>query len=333
VKVLVTGGAGFIGSHLCERLVNDGHSVRALDDLSTGSRANVSGIAQHFEFVQGDATDAELVAALAADRDAIVHFAAAVGVKLIVERPAHAITTNTRATDAVLRAAQTRQTPVLIASSSEVYGKSARVPFREDDDMVFGSTTHARWGYACAKALDELLALAFQNEHGVPVVICRFFNVVGPRQSARYGMVLPRFAEQALAGEPLTVYGDGTQTRCFSHVRDAVEASVRLLARLTALGAAGGGVFNVGSEHEIAIGELAQLVRDAARSRSPIVHVPFERAYGANFEDMTRRVPDCARLKSCVDFAPSTPLSQCIRDVLESRRAMLGDVGAGPLRA
>jgi UDP-glucose 4-epimerase len=333
MKVLVTGGAGFIGSHLCERLVHDGHSVRALDDLSTGSRSNIARIAQRFELVVGDATDAELVAELGADCDAIVHLAAAVGVKLIVERPAHAITTNTRATDAVLRAAQRRKTPVLIASSSEVYGKSARVPFREDDDMVFGSTTHARWGYACAKALDELLALAFQNEHGVPVVICRFFNVVGPRQSARYGMVLPRFAEQALAGEPLTVYGDGTQTRCFSHVHDAVEASVRLLARLVSLGTAGGGVFNVGSEHEIAIGRLAELVRDAAHSRSSIVHVPFEDAYGKNFEDMTRRVPDCSRLQSTVGFKPCTPLSDCIRDVLAARRAMLPDVGAGPLRA
>ena len=325
MKLLVTGGAGFIGSHLCERLVRDGHAVRALDDLSTGSRANVAGIAKGFELIVGDATNAQLVAELAADCDAIVHLAAAVGVKLIVERPAHAITTNTRATDAVLRAAQTRKTPVLIASSSEVYGKSARVPFREDDDIVFGSTTHARWGYACAKALDELLALAFQNEHGVPVVICRFFNVVGPRQSARYGMVLPRFAEQSLTGEPLTVYGDGSQTRCFSHVRDAVEAVVRLLARVATLGVPGGGVFNVGTQHEVTIEKLAELVRYAAHSRSPIVHVPFESAYGKNFEDMSRRVPDCARLASCIGFAPSTPLAECVRDVLADRRAMLGE--------
>jgi UDP-glucose 4-epimerase len=318
VKVLVTGGAGFIGSHLTERLLARGDSVVVLDDLSTGRRENLSGCDGHsaLELRVGSVLDQPLVAELAAGCDAIVHLAAAVGVRLIVERPVHTIETNVHGTESVLRAAAPDGRRVLLASTSEVYGKSSRLPFREDDDLALGPTSHSRWAYACSKALDELLALAYWREKRVPTTICRFFNTVGPRQTGRYGMVLPRFVSQALAGDPITVYGDGRQTRCFGHVADAVEAVLRLLDSEAAVGA----VFNVGNDEEISIGELAERVRAATGSASQIVHVPYSEAYGEGFEDMQRRVPDCSRLAAVTGFKPRIPLEAILADVIAERR-------------
>lgn len=321
MKVFITGGAGFIGSHLAEHLLAQGHRVLILDDLSTGAIANIEHLIgrRGFEYRIGSVMDAPLVAELVDRCDATVHLAAAVGVRLIVERPVYTIENNVHGTEVVLEAVARKQRPILIASTSEVYGKSARVPFREEDDLVLGPTTHSRWAYACSKALDEWLGLAYLREKGVPVIIARFFNTVGPRQTGRYGMVLPNFAAQALAGEPITVYGTGEQSRCFGHVRDAVIAIDRLLHTPAAIGQ----VFNIGSDEEVTINRLAELVRDAARSSSPIVHVPYEQAYAAGFEDMMRRVPDVSRLERTIGFRPRTPLERIILDVIEDKRAAL----------
>jgi len=321
VKVLVTGGAGFIGSHLTERLLDDGHAVTCLDDLSTGSLANVEHLVgrEGYEQRVGSALDAALVAELVDRADVTVHLAAAVGVRLIVERPVSTIETNVGATQAVLEAAARERRKVVIASTSEVYGKSARVPFHEDDDLSLGPTTRSRWAYACSKALDEWLAFAFLRERGVPVLVTRFFNTVGPRQTGRYGMVLPSFARQALRGEPITVYGTGEQSRCFGDVRDVVEAVVRLLG----VPAAVGEVFNVGSDEEVTIGELAERVRRAAGSDSEIVHVPYDRAYAEGFEDMARRIPDLSKLERYTGFRPRTPLDRIVADVVADQRRKL----------
>lgn len=325
MKVLVTGGAGFIGSHLAEALVRRGDSVVVLDDLSTGRRENVAPLESSgkLRFVEGSCLDPRNVDRLVAESELIVHLAAAVGVRLIVERPVHTIETNVRATEIVLEAAARRNTAVVIASTSEVYGKSSKVPFMEEDDISLGATSRSRWAYACSKALDEWLALAYAAERNADVVIVRFFNTVGPRQTGRYGMVLPNFARQALLGEPITVYGDGTQSRCFGHVKDAVEA----LLRLAAAPSARGRVFNVGNDEEVTILELARRVRDAAGSQSDIVLVPYDQAYAAGFEDMPRRVPDLTRLEATCGFRPRTPLSTIIQDVLADQRAQL-QVGA-----
>jgi len=319
MKVLITGGAGFIGSHLAERLLADGTKVIALDDLSTGSMANIDHLVglDGFEHRIGSVMDVPLVTELVDRCDVTVHLAAAVGVRLIVERPVHTIETNVHGTEVVLKAVARKQKPVVIASTSEVYGKSADTPFREESDLVMGPTMHSRWAYACSKALDEWLALAYCREKGVPVIITRFFNTVGPRQTGRYGMVLPRFAAQALANEPITVFGTGDQTRCFGHVRDAVEAVVRLIAEPAAVGE----VFNIGSQEEISINDLAERVRIAAGSRSEIVHIPYDEAYAEGFEDMPRRVPSVEKLERTVGFRPSTPLDTIIRDVLAELRS------------
>jgi UDP-glucose 4-epimerase len=322
MRVLVTGGAGFIGSHLTERLVEHGHQAVVLDDLSTGRMANLAGLTGHegLRCRVGSVTDDALVAELMDGADAVVHLAAAVGVRLIVERPVETIETNVRGTQAVLsRAAETGKR-VILASTSEVYGKSSRVPFSEEDDVSLGATTRARWGYACSKALGEWLALAYWRERRMPVTICRLFNTVGPRQSGRYGMVLPTFVRQALRGDPITVFGSGRQTRSFAHVADVVECIVRLL---TAPGAVGE-VLNVGSEHEVTIEDLAEQVRGAARSGSPIVRVPYDEAYAAGFEDMPRRVPDCSKLERVIGFKPTTALEGIIKDVVEDQRAGAG---------
>ncbi|HUR27581.1 MAG TPA: GDP-mannose 4,6-dehydratase [Planctomycetota bacterium] len=319
MKVLVTGGAGFIGSHLAESLIARGEHVSVLDDLSTGDLSNLAALQGHERFAQriGSVTDAALVAELVDAADVVVHLAAAVGVRLIVERPVHTIETNVHGTEVVLHAAAKHKKLVLIASTSEVYGKSTKIPFREDDDLVLGATTHSRWAYACSKALDEWLAFAYFREQQVPVVICRLFNTVGPRQTGRHGMVLPNFAAQALRGEPMTVHGTGEQTRCFAHVRDAVESMVRLLETP----AARGEVFNVGSGREITIRALAELVRARAGSRSEVVLVPYEKAYARGFEDMQRRVPDCSKLERAIRFKPHTPLEQIVDDVLLAERS------------
>ena len=318
MRVLITGGAGFIGSHLARRLLADGREVLVLDDLSTGALRNLEPLAGRPGFAQriGSVRDAALVAELVDQSDVIVHLAAAVGVKLIVERPVHTIETNVHGTGVVLAAAAKERKPVFVASSSEVYGKSANLPFTEGDDLVLGPTTHSRWAYACSKALDEWLALAYLRERGVPTVIGRFFNTAGPGQSGRYGMVLPTFCGQALRGEPLTVHGTGRQSRCFGHVADTVECLVRLLDCPAAVGE----VFNIGSDEEITIRALAEQVRAAAGSRSEIVAIPYDQAYAAGFEDMQRRVPDCSKLERTIGYRPRTPLATIIADVLADPR-------------
>lgn len=315
MKVLITGGAGFIGSHLTRALLDRGDTVLCLDDLSTGSMSNIEPFLKHerFDYRIGSATDVPLVAECVDRCDVTVHLAAAVGVRLIVERPVHTIETNVRGTEVVLEAAGKKQKKVLIASTSECYGKSPNVRFAEGDDLTLGPTSHSRWAYACSKALDEWLALAYWSEKKVPVVICRFFNTVGPGQTGRYGMVLPNFAGQALRGEPITVYGTGEQSRCFGHVRDAVEAVVRLIDAPAAVGE----VFNVGNDEEVTINRLAEMVREAADSSSEIVHIPYHEAYAEGFEDMQRRVPSLAKLEATIGFRPTTSLETIIRDVLD----------------
>jgi UDP-glucose 4-epimerase len=295
--------------------------VLILDDLSTGSIANVEHLMGRpgFDYRIGSVMNAPLVAELVDRCDVTVHLAAAVGVRLIVEQPVHTIETNVQGTEVVLKAVARKNKRVLIASTSEVYGKSAKVPFSEDDDLVLGATLHSRWAYACSKALDEWLALAYAREKNVPVTICRFFNTVGPRQTGRYGMVLPNFAAQAVQGEPITVYGTGEQSRCFAHVKDVVEAIMRLLHSQAAIGQ----VFNLGSAREVSINQLAVLVRTAAGTSSPIVHLPYEEAYAAGFEDMQRRVPDVTKLERVVGYRLETPLEQIIADVVAEQRANL----------
>ncbi len=324
MKFFVTGGAGFIGSHLCTRLIERGDEVIVLDDLSTGSMDNIAHLTsrERFHYRVGCATDRPLVKELVDRADVTIHLAAAVGVRLIVERPVHTIETNVQGTESVLDAAVAKQKPVVIASTSEVYGKSTQIPFREDADITLGSTMNSRWAYACSKALDEWLALAYQREKGVPVIICRFFNTVGPRQTGRYGMVLPTFAQQALQGEAITVFGTGEQSRCFGHVKDAVEALLRLVETPEAVG----GVFNIGSDEEVSILRLAEMVREVAGSDSPIRMVPYEEAYAEGFEDMLRRVPDPAKLLGAIGFKPSTPLEAIIRDVVDYERSRLARV-------
>ena len=321
MKVFITGGAGFIGSHLAERLIQRGDHVLVLDDLSTGEMANIEGLVGHenFEYRIGSVIDAPLVAELVDRCDVTVHLAAAVGVRLIVEKPVHTIETNVHGTEVVLHAAARKQKRVMVASTSEVYGKSGKFPFSEEDDLTLGATSHSRWAYACSKALDEWLALAYWREKKVPVTCLRFFNTVGPRQTGRYGMVLPNFAAQAIEGKPITVYGSGEQSRCFGHVRDVVEALIGLIESQSAVGQ----VFNIGTDREVTIMRLAEMVRDAAGSSSEIVLVPYEEAYAEGFEDMQRRVPDCSKLERTVGFKPSTPLEEIIADVVADQRARL----------
>lgn len=317
-RALVTGGAGFIGSHVAERLLAAGDAVTALDDLSTGRVSNLAGIGAHprFRFVEGCATDGALVRRLVADADVVFHLAAAVGVRLVVASPLSTLTSNLRATETVLGACGERGAAVLVASSSEVYGRGARTPFREDDDLLLGPSSRARWSYAAGKLVDEHLALAWHRERGLPSRVVRIFNTSGPRQRGDFGMVLPRFAAQAVAGQALTVHGDGRQTRTFCHVRDTAEALVRLMDDPRTAG----GVFNVGGTEEVAIGDLAARVVAAAGTGAPILHVPHAAAYGPGFEDLPRRVPDVSRLAAATGFAPATTLDEIVRDVVEDAR-------------
>jgi len=313
MRYLVTGGAGFIGSHLAEALLERGHEVFVLDDLSTGSAANIEPLKQNprFHYAIGSVTDSPLVAEMVDQADVVFHLAAAVGVFLVVESPVRTIETNVRGTEVVLHHAAKKKRKVVLASTSEVYGHSEAVPFREDADLTLGPATEGRWSYACSKALCEFLALAYYRERGVPVVIARVFNTVGPRQTGRYGMVVPRFVGQALAGEPITVYGDGEQTRSFAYVGDTVRA---LIALAEAEGAAGE-IFNVGSDAEITINELAERVRALVNPRAEIRHVPYDQAYGANFRDLRRRCPDISKLRAAVGFEPTVDLDETIRRV------------------
>ena len=315
---LITGGAGFIGSHLAEALLARGERVLVIDDLSTGRIRNVEHLkgSPGFEYFVDSIMNRPVLAELVDRSDFVFHLAAAVGVKLIVESPVRTIETNVRGTEVVLDLANKKKKPVLIASTSEVYGKSTTVPFSEDDDLVLGPTTRGRWSYACSKALDEFLGLAYFHEKKLPVVIARLFNTVGPRQTGRYGMVLPTFVKQALSARPITVFGDGTQSRCFGYVGDVVPALIRLIETERAYGE----VFNLGSRDEISIWELAELVKKRLGSSSEIVLIPYDQAYEAGFEDMPRRVPDIRKATGLIGFEPATPLPEIIDRVAEYYR-------------
>ncbi|NOD86270.1 MULTISPECIES: NAD(P)-dependent oxidoreductase [unclassified Ruegeria] len=319
MQILITGGAGFIGSHLAERLIGNGHEVTVLDDLSTGSLQNLSSVQDHsaFRFVEGSVLDATLVEELVGAADAVFHMAAAVGVKLIMDQPSQSIATNVDGTQNVLRAALRHKPLVFIASSSEVYGKASKFPFNEDDDLTIGATSILRWSYACAKTLDEFMALAYAREVDLPVIVLRFFNTTGPRQTGRYGMVVPNFIEAALAGQPIQVHGTGEQSRCFSHVADVIEALVRLLD----VPEARGQVFNIGGEQEVTIRGLAEKVIAMTGSTSEIRLVPYEEVYPEGFEDMARRLPDVSKLRRFTGFSPARTLDDIIADIMAEKRA------------
>ena len=320
VRYLITGGAGFIGSHLAESLLRrDGHAVHLLDDLSTGSIDNIRPFRDNprLSYTVDSAASLATVAELVDEADIVFHLAAAVGVDLIVDSPVRTIETNVHTTEIVLAAANKKNKPVFIASTSEVYGKSPDLPFREDGDLLLGPTTTGRWSYACSKAIDEYLALAYDKERGLPVVIGRLFNTVGPRQTGRYGMVIPTFVRQALAGEPMTVHGDGTQQRCFCHVKDVVGA----IADLMETEAAVGEVFNIGSTEEVSMLGLAHRIKQACSSESEIRLVPYEEAYESGFEDMQRRIPDTSKIETFIDWRPTRTLNEILEDVIESQRA------------
>jgi len=318
MRVLITGGAGFIGSHLCEALLAAGHHVDVLDNLSTGRLENLAAFrdSPRFTCTIDTVFNESLVAAMIARVDVVFHLAAAVGVKLIVQEPVHTIETNVHGTEVVLRQAVPGRQLVFIASTSEVYGKSTAVPFREDADLVMGSTTRHRWAYACSKALDEFLALAYWKQHQLPVIVLRFFNTVGPRQTGQYGMVLPTLVRQALTGAPLTVFGDGTQTRSFTYVGDVVWALLQLMQTPSAVGQ----VFNVGNTGEISIRHLAERILAITGSPSPIVTIPYEEAYDPGFEDMPRRVPDLSKLSAAIGYQPKVQLNEIIQRVVDSQR-------------
>lgn len=315
MRRLITGGAGFVGSHLAERCLAAGDEVVVIDDLSTGSRDNIAHLAahRHFRFVEDSIVRRGALAGLVEWCDCVFHLAAAVGVKRIVSEPVNSIEVNVLGTEMLLSALARNPRRLLLTSTSEVYGKTDRLPFREDDDLVLGPTTKPRWGYACSKAIDEFLAMAYHQKNGLEIVVARLFNTVGPRQSGRYGMVLPRFVAQALAGEPLTVYGDGRQSRCFAHVSDVVGALVALID----LPAADGQVYNVGSTEEIAILDLAKRVVQLTRSSSPIQLLPYDAVYGKDFEDLERRVPALEKVNKAIGYRPSMALDAIILSVVE----------------
>ena len=315
MKALITGGAGFIGSHLAERLLADGDEVSVIDNLSTGSLRNIEGFRNNpkFDFVEGDICNADLMEPLVERSEVVFHLAAAVGVRLIAEEPVHTIETNIGGTEVVLGIANKFRKKVLIASSSEVYGKNEAVPFCEDDDIVLGSTSLSRWSYACSKAIDEFLGLAFHQQYGLGVVIARFFNTIGPRQTGQYGMVAPRFVQKALKNEPVLVYGTGQQRRCFCYVGDVVDAVVGLMNCEDAAGK----VYNIGSTEEISIEGLADKVIEMTGSKSKKEFISYEEAYGRPIEDMMRRVPSLERIKTVIGWLPKTGLSQALHLVIE----------------
>ena len=319
MRAFITGGAGFIGSHLTELLLDRGNEVLILDDLSTGSIDNIAHLKGRpgFEYFIDTVNNEPLLAELIDRSDVVFHFAAAVGVKLIVEQPVHTIETNVHGTEVVLKHANKKKKLVFIASTSEVYGKSTDVPFREAADLVLGPSAKHRWAYACSKLIDEFLALAYWKEKKLPVVIVRLFNTVGPRQTGQYGMVLPTFVRQALAGQPITVFGDGTQSRSFTYVGDVVEALVRLSSEKRAIGE----VFNIGNMGEVTIADLAAQVKSMTGSCSPIHYIPYDQAYEAGFEDIPRRVPDITKIREFVGYEPKVQLEEIIRLVVEHMRA------------
>ena len=317
MRALITGGAGFIGSHLAEALLDAGHEVEVVDDLSTGSMENIEHLKNRrgFQYVIDSVTNEDLLAEQTDRCDVVFHLAAAVGVKLIVERPVHTIETNVHGTEVVLTQANKnsqKKKLVIIASTSEVYGKSTEIPFREDADLRLGATWKHRWAYACSKALDEFLALAYWKEKKLPVIVVRLFNTVGPRQTGQYGMVVPNFVKQALAGQPITVFGDGSQSRSFTYVGDVVDALMRLVDEPKAVGE----VFNVGNGQEISILGLAEKIKEMTGSQSEIVKVPYDQAYGAGFEDMPRRVPDITKLQKFTGYEPKVQLTEILTRVI-----------------
>ena len=315
MRVLITGGAGFIGSHLSDLYISRGDEVFCIDDLSTGSFDNIAHLKGNprFRYTIDSVHNVPVMAELIDQCDVVFHLAAAVGVKLIVESPVRTIETNVRGTEVVLAQANKKKKKVLVASTSEVYGLSAEVPFREDGNLVMGATTKGRWSYACSKAIDEFLALAYWREKKLPTVVVRLFNTVGPRQTGQYGMVIPTFVKQALAGRPLTVYGDGSQTRCFGYVGDVVGALVALMEKEEAVGE----VFNIGSSEEVSIMELAERVKGLTGSKSEVVTVPYDEAYEEGFEDMPRRVPDTTKVTGLTGFRTTVTLDDILRSVIE----------------
>jgi UDP-glucose 4-epimerase len=323
MRFLITGGAGFIGSHLSDLLIEYDHSVHVLDDLSTGAMENICHLKgdRRFQYTIGSADSHALVAELVDEADVVVHLAAAVGVELVVASPVRAIETNVHCTEVVLAHASKKKKPVLVASTSEVYGKSQALPFKEDGDMQMGATNMGRWAYACSKAIDEFLAIAYWRERGLPTIVVRLFNTVGPRQTGCYGMVVPRFVGQALAGEPLTVYGDGSQTRCFCHVADVVGALYALMNTESSYG----NVFNVGATTEISVLELARRVIALTDSGSEVSLTPYDEAYGEGFEDMYRRVPDISKVQALVGWRPRRSLETIVSDVAEYHQHLVSD--------
>jgi UDP-glucose 4-epimerase len=322
MRILITGGAGFVGSHLADELLARGHAVSVLDDLSTGAIDNIRHLRHHprFEYTIGSCHERPLVAELVDSADIVYHLAAAVGVELIVESPVRTIETNIHAAEVVLSAASKKKKPVFVASTSEVYGKSPDLPFREDGDLLLGPTYKGRWSYACSKAIDEFLALAYWKERGLPTVIGRMFNTVGPRQTGRYGMVVPNLVGQALAGKPLTVFGDGTQSRCFCHVHDVVRALADLMEREDLYGE----IFNIGTQEEITITGLAEKVCEVVGSTPSITYVPYDEAYEPGFEDMHRRMPDISKIRDVIGWEPRRTLDQIVVDVRDHQLAQRG---------
>lgn len=320
MKALITGGAGFIGSHLAERLMADGHEVVALDDLSTGNISNIKHLLDNsrLRFVHEDVRNTETMHVLIDQCDVVFHLAAAVGVQLIVDSPVRTIETNIHGTEVVLSVANKFRKRVLLASTSEVYGKSEKVPFREDDDTVLGSTRFSRWSYACSKAIDEFLGLAYHQEYGLPVVVARLFNTVGPRQTGQYGMVIPRFVERALRGEPLQIYGTGAQCRCFAYVGDVVGGLIALMDQKDAAGR----VYNIGATEEISVEALADTIIEMTGGKSEKHFISYEEAYGKPFDDMMRRVPCLDRIKDAVGYQPKTGLREILERVIADKRSV-----------
>ncbi len=321
MNVLITGGAGFIGSHLAASLLESGERVTVIDDLSTGALANIQSLMDHphFRFVQDTVRNDVTMTNLADRCDAIYHLAAAVGVKLIAEAPVHTIETNIHGSEVVLAMANRFRRPILVASTSEVYGKSDRVPFREDDDVTFGSTRFSRWCYGCSKMVDEFLALAYHNQFGLPAVVCRFFNVIGPRQTGQYGMVVPRFVRRALRGQPLEIVGDGKQVRCFCNVGELVEILPKLLAAEKAVGR----IVNLGSDEPVTMLQLARRVLELTGSDSELRYVSYEEFYGREMEDTAVRIPDLTRLEGLIGLKPTCPLDQTLREIIDFEKSQL----------
>ena len=317
-KNLITGGAGFIGSHLAERLLARGEEVYVIDNLSTGKLENISHLRKNpnFHFTLGSISEEHLLYPLVEKCDIVYHLAAAVGVRLIIEKPVETIETNILGTEMVLKVANQYKKKVIIASTSEIYGKTAKVPFREDDDSVYGPTTKSRWSYACSKAIDEFLALAYFHEKKLPIVILRLFNTIGPRQTGRYGMVVPTFVQQALLNHPITVFGDGNQSRSFTYVDDVITLMILLAEDPRAEGE----VFNVGNGKEITIKDLAWKIKEMAGSKSEIIHIPYDQAYERGFEDMQRRVPDISKVVENTGYQPQTSLTESLKKIIEYHR-------------